>query len=575
VADTPTGLSVTDVRPLDHAARAMLDGWHVSVSGDVGGRLWLPGAVRRLSVEARLELARDDELDVLWRECERKRVEADVEYFIRSYGHVRHGSDDEPGPPIPFDLWDAQVAVLETFLAERRVAVLKARQLGLTWLALHVGFHLIAFDPAGASSTVLGLSQDGGYAKRLLERAREINDLLPPFLRQAEDRKTRESKTEFKLAGRGGFISLMGTPSAPRSHQADLAIADEWAHVRNGYAGPTMTALLSASGRIIAISSGKGGPDEPGDGQHFAQLYTRAREGANDFHAVFLATSTHPERDAAWREREMANYNTEEDFYQEHPETDDEALIGAGRDRFFPLGEIAAAVELGRQLDALLGTDEMPPPTGEEIYLAVDWGEATAIYAIWPLPGGGVYVPPFERGAQDGGGPDGDDLPALPSARGEPAMICDSAYRAVLELQEVDPKTGRLTPLIGENRYDAAGLQPMKTFQTRAGARYAHHHVGREVRSRKVPFGKFKSETALYMRRLFRRSRQGRALGYIAISPRNPELVRQLRALESTPDGLWKKKDDHGPDTLIAGIQRIARTHRELTEGGESDDERS
>jgi hypothetical protein len=542
---SPTGLTAGEVRSLRRGEKVLIAGWHESVAGDDNGRPWLPGAVRALPLAARLALAGDDELMAAWIERERRRV-LDVAYFTGAYGHVRN--DEEPGPPIPFDLWPAQRRVLDVFRLELLIAVLKARQLGLTWLALHDGYHFAAIDPAGRNAVILGLSQDGGYAKRLLERARAINDLLPPFLRQREDRDTQGSKTEFKMVDRGRLVSLPGTPDAPRSWQADLAICDEWAFVRNGNAGPTMRALMPAARRIIAISSGNGGPDEEGNGQHFATLYTRAREGENEWTPVFLPTSTHPSRTPAWRETERRNYDTDEEFLAEHPETDDEALIGAGRDRFFKLGQVAAAVAAGRELDALLGTPKMPPPAGGQIHGGTDWGERSFGLVIWPLEGGGVYVPPCE----------------VVHVEEEPGETTVAWHRAVAELQNVDPETGRLEPPIGEARFDAAGIQSQRTFLSTARARFAHQYAGAEVRSRSVPFGKYKRETAGYLKRLFKRVGEGRTTGIIAISPANVELIRQLRALESDPRDTWKKENDHGPDALVAAVQRIARTHREL-----------
>jgi len=134
----------------------------------------------------------------------------------------------------------------------------------------------------------------------------------------------------------------------------------------------------------------------------------------------------------------------------------------------------------------------------------------------------------------------------------------DEAVRAL-------DRTGRVEPPIGEARYDAAGIQSMRTFLAVARSRYASQYAAGEVRSRKVPFGQFKKETAGYLRRLFRRAGQGKTTQIIAISASCPELARQLRGLESGPDGVWKKAEDqHGPDSLVAGAQRIARIHRQL-----------
>jgi hypothetical protein len=550
---TPTGLLPEEVRSLRRSEKVLLAGWHDTKSGDDNGRPWIPGAVRRLSLEARLQLASDDDLDAAWIERERRRV-LDVAYFTGAYGHLKSDDAEEPGPPIPFDLWPAQRGVLTTFQDELRIVVLKARQLGLTWLALHYAFHLLAVDPDGRNAVVLGLSQDGGYAKRLLERTREINDLLPPYLRFAEDRETRDSKTEMKLTGRGRMVSLPGTPSAPRSWQADLALCDEWAFVRNGQAGPTMRALLPAARQIIAVSSGDGPPEEEGNGQHFAQLYTRAAAGENEWVAVFLPASTHPARTAAWRAAERENYDTDEEFLAEQPETPDEALVGAGKDRFFPLHDVNAAVKLGGELDALLGTDDMPPPVGDAIRVGKDWGEETASYVIWPLEGGGIYVPPCE-------------LPEEHRRKSEPAAVAVAFHHIVSELQSVNARTGAVEPPIEAERYDSAGAQSNRTYMAIARDRFSHQYQYGEARSVKVRFNDSKKETAGYLRRLFRRVGQGRTTQVIAISPANAELVRQFRGLLSAPDGLWQKKDDHGPDAIVAGTSDIAKRHRELGKG--------
>lgn len=546
-ARTATGLLPSEIGAMSLGERRLLTGWHEGKAGDDHGRPWWPWAVRRLEPAARLHLASDTAADVAWEERERQRVAAGREYFVRCYGHVQ--DDDDPGaPPVPFLLWPEQEGVLADMAEHRRVVVLKARQLGLTWLALHAGFHLIAFDPERPNATVLLLSQDGNYAKRNLERARRIRALLPPFLRPPETRETADSKSELVLVRGGRVISLPGTPSAPRTYTADLAIGDEWAFVRNQYAGPTLTALLSAARRIILVSSGNGPEDVESDGAAFAHTFTRAVAGQNDFHPVFLPTSTHPARDEAWRERERQNYQTEEDFLAEHPETVDEALIGSAGNRVYSPGGIAAAVKLGAAYDTLLGTEHMPPPAGECIHIGLDWGDHfTAGLVLWPLEGGGLYVAPGEFGR-----------PGV-----EPGEVCDEIHRGpVADLQSVDPDTGEVGPPIGEARFDAAGAQSMRAFMARARERYSPLYDGHLARPFRVPFAKFKSETIGYLRRLFNRAAQGRKTGIIAISPTNVMLIRQLRGLEFGPDGKVRKVEDDLPDALIAGAAPVAARNR-------------
>lgn len=546
---TATGLHLDQVRALNHDQQVTLNAWHHTVAGDSNGRPWLPQAIRNLTIEQRLDLAVLPDRAHDWRRREVQRVFDDVAYFIAGYGHVRTGNDDDPGPPIPFDLWPEQAQTLDLFQRERRVVVLKARQLGLTWLALHYAYHLAAFHPAGGDSIILCLSQDGGYAKHLLHRLRDINDLLPPFLRHDEDRETRHSKTEFKLAARGRFASLAGTASAARSYQADLAIFDEAAFVRHGLAAPTMTALLPAARQVLAISTGQGGPDDPGDGQYFARLYTRAAAGQSEWAPVFLPTSVRPGRDEAWRERERDDYDTDEKFLAEHPETPDDALIGAGKDRFFRLADLNAAVALGGQLDRLLGTEHMPDPVGGAIRTCADYGDVmTQGYVVWPLEGGGFYVPPSE----------------LAMSQAEGAEIAARLHQLAAEVQQVDPVTGHLDPPIEQHRFDSAGVQTNRSYLTATLARHRHQWVPGDPHFYGARFNRSKRETAGYLRRLLKRTGQGRTTGVIAISPANGELVRQWRGLESAADGLWKKTDDHGVDAIVAGVSDLAKRYRDI-----------
>jgi hypothetical protein len=170
---------------------------------------------------------------------------------------------------------------------------------------------------------------------------------------------------------------------------------------------------------------------------------------------------------------------------------------------------------------------------------------------VWPLPGGGVYVPPSEV--------------VEPAA--EPTEFADALHdpagASLGALQSVSPDTGRLEPAVGQLRYDAAGKQAMRGFTARVRQRWGlAYDPGTLQPIVPVPFGSFKQETVAYLRRLFRHAQQERLVQTIAISPRNVVLIRQLRALQFGPDGKVRKADDDAPDALIAGVAPIARAHR-------------
>ena len=124
-------------------------------------------------------------------------MKASFVYFVEQYGSIQ----PEEGHPIPFDVWDEQREVAVTIEGERRVIVLKARQLGLTWIALHYAVWLMTFNPGTPKARVLLLSKTGKDAQDLLDRARKIIRRLPPFLRPKEAVRSRDSNWRMILTG--------------------------------------------------------------------------------------------------------------------------------------------------------------------------------------------------------------------------------------------------------------------------------------------------------------------------------------------------------------------------------------
>jgi hypothetical protein len=195
---------------------------------------------------------------------------------------------------------------------------------------------------------------------------------------------------------------------------------------------------------------------------------------------------------------------------------------------------IEAAEELGRELDARREVDDLAPPHGGSIQLGIDWGIGTThSLVIWPLAGGGIYVPPAE----------------LAVSRGEPSELT----RQMLAL------AAQFDYQLDEARYDAAGAQQMETFAVVAP---------QSVSLYRVDFNRRKKRTIGFLRRLFRRTAEGKDHQVIAISPGNRELLRQLGGLQQDELGNVVKGDDHGPDALIAGAWPVAAEFPDVTLGG-------
>lgn len=566
--------AVADVRGLTATERRLAAGWTLSKAGGKpeaeSGEIFVPAAVLRTPLEERVRLALDPQLDAVWMERERRKVAASPVYFTEGYGHVQ----PPVGPPIPFEFWPlveraaaaavgarTQAEVLELLWRERRVLMLKARQLGITWLVLHYAYWILAFRRDTPRARILALSKHGGDASKLLERVRRIRELLPAFLRHEEDRETRGSKTELQLEGRGRIVSLAGDPAAARMETATLVIADEFAFIRNQQAGDTLTAMqptIGDHGQEVILSTGNG---RTGDGEAFALEVDKAIAQDSDRFFVFLPASTDPARSEEWREAERRNYRSDEDFEQEHPETVDQALGGEGVVKIYPAEHVRAALLLG----GALADREEELARAEGLELGTDWGDFQTFtsYGVG-LGGGGIFVV--------------DELlqRATEPVEASEAILGQDPGGLIAGGASFSRSSADLAPP-GTNRTFARVL---KARREREPGRWPETHVS-------VPFGQYKEggtgkkgvNTVGYLRRLLKRTaefvgsdgwrdRLDEASGVLAIHPRCKTLPQQMRDLERDPktgkirkpkpDPKHPERGDHGPDSLVALAHRRA-----------------
>lgn len=563
----PTGILPGATSDLSTVEKAALAEWMAGKAGDDDGRPWWPAAIRRLTVADRLRQAFDPGLDAAWCERERRRVARDVGYFTWHYGHVQPGG----ARPIPFLPWPAteapgavgaasQAEVLHILEHELRVLLLKARQIGMTWLVLHYAFHRQAFHPATPNAKILSLSKHGEDATKALAKARRIRALLPSYLRPEEDPETRGSLSRFKLAGRGTMVSLTGNPAAARQETADIAILDEYGFIKNGKAAETSTAVeptVGDHGQIFKLSTGNG---RTGDGAALAADWSKARRGESDYVAIFLPASTDPARTPEWRAKRIGRYPSEEKFLQEHPETEDQALGGEGQIRVYPAAHLAAAVQIGAAIAEHEGGrfyEELV--AGEGLEIVTDWGDLQTFTTYQAaLPGLGFYA-----------------IDELVQGHVEPAEASD----AILDYRP----GGIPSPRFVASQADSAPAGTNRTFtkallehHRAAPARFPDQHV-------KVPFGTYKegggdrrhgvttigfirnrlAAAAAFVAQPDWRQRIHEASGVAAIHPRCKTLLGQMERLERDPKtGKVKKPNtdpqdpmsgDHGPDSLVAG----------------------
>jgi hypothetical protein len=284
-------------------------------------------------------------------------------YFCDTYCQILsdHG---QGGSWLPFHLWPEQRRVADLLQANRLVVVLKARQLGLTWLVLAFALWLMLFHPI---ATVLLFSRRDEEATDLLAvRLRGLHDHLPPFLQVSGF--TTDNDHEWALTS--GSRALAFPTTAGDSYTATLAIVDE------ADLCPDLDQLMRAvkpttdgGGRMVLLSrSDKSKPQSP-----FKRIYLAARQGLNQWLAIFLPWHARADRDTAWYEAQrhdvLARTGSFDDLAEQYPTTDTEALAPRELDKRIPAAWLQQCLAERTVLT--------PPPP-----------EAPAI------PGLAVFVPP-------------------------------------------------------------------------------------------------------------------------------------------------------------------------------------
>ena len=183
-----------------------------------------------------------------------------------------------------------------------------------------------------------------------------------------------------------------------------------------------------------------------------------------------------------------------------------------------------AIFALGRHLDKMRDTGNMPPPVDYVIHNGMDFGEFSHIVAGWKREMGGMYIPRehvYEKGEPD------------------------------REAKEWIKATDALGFPQGRSRYDASKPESMRLFY-----RTLREERGTEFgKPSKIPFNKYKRASILHFRGLGSRTAWGEKVGTFGISSKFcPILEAQLYDLqykgEDSEDLV--KEHDHGPDATFA-----------------------
>lgn len=260
---------------------------------------------------------------------------------------------------VPFNLWPAQAEALDTLLTEDRVVILKARQLGITWLILAMD----AWDCWHHPGVVIL------YFSKGLPEAQELIKRVKGMYHRYQGPKPRlitDNKGELEWSNGSRMLSLAATETAGRSFTASKIRLDEFAHMQfpqQVYSAVKPT--VDGGGQIIVLSTANG-EDDP-----FHTVWSAAAKGESTFTPLFLPWSARPDRTPEWYARVASDAFSMAEMKREYPATPEEAFSEVTAERFLEHISIWDACK-----------EDLPPLTDREpLVWAVDAGVSNDTFA--------------------------------------------------------------------------------------------------------------------------------------------------------------------------------------------------
>lgn len=255
----------------------------------------------------------------------------DYVYFVDRYCKIY---DSVEKGWIDFTLWESQKTVLRTIDNNQLTVILKARQLGITWIALSYALWSMLFRSIASISVFSRRETEAIYLVGV-ERLRGMHAHLPPWMITGNHTVTNAEKLWSLQSG----STLRAFPtSAGDGYVSTLAIVDE------ADLSPDLNSLLRSvkptidnGGKMILLS--RSNKEEPES--EFKQIYRQAKAKQNPWFPVFLPWTSHPGRTEEWYARQkqdiLSRTGSLDDLYEQYPATDAQALASKTLDKRIPI----------------------------------------------------------------------------------------------------------------------------------------------------------------------------------------------------------------------------------------------
>lgn len=231
---------------------------------------------------------------------------------------------------IQFELWPHLLRRARAWQSRKyHEIILKARQLGLSWLAAAYALWTALRQ---ASAKVLLISDTQDDAEELMRKVQFIYEHLdvPAWVKPAFLKWNTE---ELVISGGGHILCVPSTERGGRGFTATLIICDENAwhlHALANFAAYSPAALDGGQMIILSTANGTTGffHDQFVAAQVELEAWRHEQGPAPIFRPVFIGALDRPDRDAAWYDRARRTYpGLPQLFKQEYPLSADEAFV--------------------------------------------------------------------------------------------------------------------------------------------------------------------------------------------------------------------------------------------------------
>lgn len=272
-----------------------------------------------------MSLSRDEQIRVELLKCG-----ASSAYFIDNYCYMDDPQSEGDGSGmVPFKLWDFQTMLLWQIeqLNLKLLIILKARQLGLSWLmcayemwrALFMNMQLILLLSIGEKEAI-----------ELLRRVKRMYERLPEWMKERYPLARRPNTEEWELSNGSRVLSLSSSESKGSGYTASSVVLDEFAKntVADNLFSAIMPTVEAGKGQLIIISTAFG------VGGKFHEVWTKAERRESDFKPVFFPWWARPGRDQAWYQSQIDKETDPDKVKENYPSNPTEAFRTSGTARF-------------------------------------------------------------------------------------------------------------------------------------------------------------------------------------------------------------------------------------------------